>query len=69
MPEYVKKGKNWITAWTIVWALMFVLVIWAYPSSPSVWFGWLPSSVVILFGLMVITFVLAMLFCRQRFRA
>ena len=69
MPEYIKKGKKWITTWTIIWALMFVLVILSYPANPSILFGWLLSSVLTLFGLMVITFVLAMIFCRQRFKA
>ena len=68
MQEYIKKSKQWKVAWLIVWAIMYLLVILAYPAKPSVWFGWMPSSVMITFGLMVATLVLGYAFCKQRFK-
>jgi hypothetical protein len=54
--------------WLIVWVIMYVLVIVAYPASPSLWFGWMPDSVITTFGLMVVTLILGYFFCKQRFK-
>lgn len=67
MQAYIKKSKNWKMAWLIIWAVMYLLAIIAHPTSPSVWFGWLPSSVFTTFGLMIVTLVLGYVFCKQRF--
>lgn len=69
MAGYIRKGRQWSVTWWIIWGIMYLLVILAYPSSPSVWGGWLPSSIVVTFGLMVVAFILAKIFCNQRFRS
>jgi hypothetical protein len=68
MQEYIKKSKPWKLAWLLVWAVMYLLVILAYPSKPSIWFGWMPGSVITTFGLMVVTLILGYVFCKQRFK-
>ncbi len=69
MAAYIKKAKQWSVRWLIIWGIMYLLVILAYPGSPSVWGGWLPSSIVITFGLMVVAFVVGKIFCNQRFKS
>ena len=68
MQEYIKKSKQWKVAWLVVWAIMYLLVILAYHAKPSVLSGWMPSSVMITFGLMVATLILGYVFCKQRFK-
>ena len=63
---YIKKSKQWSIGWLIVWAVFYLVAIAVYPSDPSNWFGWLPSSVVITFGLMLVSFVVGWIFCKQR---
>ena len=46
---------------------MYLLAILIYPDDPSIWFGWLPSSVVTTFGLMVASLIFGYLFAKQRF--
>ncbi len=67
MQEYIRMSKQWKLIWLVVWVIMYLLVILAYPSEPSVWFGWMPSSVVITFGLMLVTLFLGYFFSKQRF--
>ena len=69
MQPFISKSKQWWMTWLIVWIIMYLFVIFAYPSSPSIWFGWVPSSLITTFGLMVVTLILAYLFCKQRFKA
>ena len=64
---YIKKSKQWAIGWLVVWAVFYLVAIAAYPSEPSNWFGWLPSSVAITFGLMVVSFIVGWIFCKQRF--
>jgi len=68
MQEYIKKSKQWKVSWLVVWAIMYLLVILAYPANPSLWFGWMPGSVISTFGLMVVTLILGYVFCKQRFK-
>ena len=68
MQAYITKSKNWKVAWLIIWAVMYLLVILAYPSNPSLWFGWMSGSVLTTYGLMVISLILGYLFCKQRFK-
>ncbi len=68
MREYINTSKRWRISWLTIWIIMYLAVIVAYPSDPSLWFGWLPSSVMITFGLMIITLVLGYIFCKQRFK-
>ena len=69
MAEFIRKGRKWGMTWLIIWGIMFAAVIVAYPCKPSFWGGWFPSSVVITFGLMVAVYILARIFCDQRFRS
>ena len=69
MQAYISKSSGWKVAWLIVWVVMYLLVILVYPSNPSIWFGWMPSSVVITFGLMVVSLILGYVFCKQRFES
>jgi hypothetical protein len=68
MQEYIKMSKQWKLTWLVIWVVMYLLVILAYPSEPAIWFGWMPSSVIITFGLMVVTLILGYIFCKQRFK-
>ena len=68
MQPFISKSKQWWMTWLIVWVIMYLLVIVAYPASPSLWFGWMPDSVITTFGLMVVTLILGYLFCKQRFK-
>ena len=67
MPEYIRKSRQWWTTWILIWAVIYLVAIIVYPSNPSTWFGWLPSSVFISFGLMVVSLILGHLFSKQRF--
>ena len=69
MAEYIKKGKNWGISWLVIWGIMFAVVIVAYPSKPSFWGGWFPSTVGITFGLMIAAYILARIFCDQRLKS
>ncbi|MBW2058032.1 MAG: hypothetical protein JRH07_05175 [Deltaproteobacteria bacterium] len=69
MAGYIRKTRKWSVTWLIIWAIMYLLVILAYPRNPSIWGGWLPSSLVTTFGLMVVAFVLGKIFCKQRFKS
>ena len=68
MQPFISKSKQWCMTWLIVWVIMYLLVIVAYPASPSLWFGWMPGSVITTFGLMVVTLILGYFFCKQRFK-
>jgi len=68
MREYIKMSKQWNVTWFVIWVIVYLAAILAYPAAPAAWFGWLPSSVVITFGLMVVSFVLGYIFCKQRFK-
>ena len=67
MTAFIKKKRQWWITWLVVWIVMYLLAILMYPGNPSIWFGWLPSSVVTTFGLMVISLILGYLFSKQRF--
>ncbi|GEM_PF-6341509 len=67
MTTFIKKKRQWWITWLVVWIVMYLLAILIYPDNPSIWFGWLPSSVVTTFGLMVISLILGYLFSKQRF--
>jgi hypothetical protein len=68
MKAYIKMSQQWTITWLVIWVVVYLAALFAYPSDPSIWFGWLPSSVVITFGLMVVTFFLGYIFCKQRFK-
>ncbi|MEW5724003.1 MAG: hypothetical protein AB1896_12915 [Thermodesulfobacteriota bacterium] len=67
MAGHIAKSKPWWTVWLLIWAVMYLVVILVYPSEPSIWFGWVPSSVIITFGLMVVSLILGYVFAKQRF--
>lgn len=67
MATFIKKKRQWWITWLIVWIVMYLLAIFIYPIDPAIWFGWLPSSVVTTFGLMIASLVLGYLFSKQRF--
>lgn len=67
MSEHIKKSPRWWVTWVIIWVVMYILALVSYPADPSIWFGWVPSSVIITFGLMVVSLILGYIFSKQRF--
>jgi hypothetical protein len=68
MGPFIRRSKQWCITWLVIWVIMYLLVIIVYPASPSLWFGWMPDSVITTFGLMVVTFILGYIFSLQRFK-